>query len=230
MLTKDEMSMNDRRSYLKQMKKRYVTAPRGERGQLLTEMEQVTGLHRKSLTRLMQASRLERQPCVKQGWRTYGTQVEQVIVRVWESRNYICAEWLTLGLLGMARHLAHFESLGLTRQVEEQLATISRATVARILRKHRSQRRCLPQKGAERANAVTKGVPMGRIAWDIGEPGRFKVNLVYRSGETTGGLHSHTLQLIDVATGWSELGQYSDAARKPWRVALSRFWHVCPSR
>ena len=204
MPTSNEMSINDRRSYLKQMKKRYETAPRAERGQLLTEMQQVTGLHRKSLTRLMQRGQLARQPRRKQRGRTYGLEVERVIVRVWESRDYICAERLTPGLLGMARHLRRFEPLDLTSQVQEQLATISRATVARILRKHRSEKRRLPQKGAERANAVTKGVPMGRIAWNIEEPGHFEVDLVYHSGETIGGQHGHSLQLIDVATGWSE--------------------------
>ncbi len=62
----------------------------------------------------------------------------------------------------------------------------------------------LPQKGAERANRATAGVPMGRIPWDVDEPGHFEVDLVYHSGETTAGLHGHTIQLIDVATGWSE--------------------------
>lgn len=204
MPTTEEMSVNDRRIYLKQMKKRYVTARRAERGQLLTEMEQVTGLHRKSLTRLMQSGKLERKPRSKERGCTYGREVEQVIVRVWESRDYICAERLTPGLLKMAQHLAGFEPLGLTSEIEQQLATISRATVARILRKHRSVKRRLPQKGAERANSATKGVPTGRIAWDISEPGHFEVDLVYHSGETTAGLHGHTLQLIDVATGWSE--------------------------
>lgn len=204
MPTTHEMRVNDRRMYLKQMKRRYMTATRADRGPLLSEMEQVTGLHRKSLTRLMQSASLERQPRVKQRGRTYGLEVKRVIVRVWESRDYICAERLTPGLLSMAQHLARFEPLGLTSQVEEQLATISRATVARILRKYRSHKRRLPQKGAERANAVTKGVPMGRIAWDMGEPGHFEVDLVYHCGETTGGQHGHSLQLIDVATGWSE--------------------------
>jgi hypothetical protein len=204
MPTEDEMSVNERRKYLKRMKERYVGAKRAERGRLLSEMEQVTGMHRKSLTRLMHAGSLERKkrtlprPC------SYGLEVEQVIVRVWESRDYICAERLTPSLLEMAQHLARFEPLGLTAQVEEQLATISRATVARILRKYRSRRVRLPQKGAERANQVTKGVPMGRIPWDIGEPGHFEVDLVHHSGESTAGVYGHTIQLIDVKTGWSE--------------------------
>src|SRR5205807_4550252 len=99
---------------------------------------------------------------------------------------------------------ACFEPLDVTRQVQEQLATISRATVARLLSKHRSQVRRLPQKGAGRANAATQGVPMGRIPWEVSEPGHFEVDLVYHSGESTAGLHGHTIQLIDVATGWSE--------------------------
>ncbi len=204
MLTEDEMTVNERRKYLKRMQVRYAAAKRAERGSLLTEMQQVTGLHRKSLTRLMHAASLERKKRVSQRARTYGVATEQVIVRVWESRDYICAERLTPGLLTMAQHLARFEPLGLTRQVQEQLATISRATVARILRKYRARVRRLPQKGAERANSATQGVPMGRISWEVSEPGHFEVDLVYHSGESTAGLHGHTIQLIDVATGWSE--------------------------
>ena len=60
MPTEDEMSVNERRKYLKRMKERYVVAKRAERGRLLSEMEQVTGMHRKSLTRLMHAGSLER--------------------------------------------------------------------------------------------------------------------------------------------------------------------------
>ena len=115
-----------------------------------SEMEEVTGMHRKSLTRLMHATSLERRQRQRPRARQYGLEVERVIVRVWESRDYICAERLTPGLLVMARHLACFEPLGLTARVEEQLATISRATVARLLGKYRSQMVRLPQKGAER--------------------------------------------------------------------------------
>jgi len=204
MPTEEDMTVTERRKYLKRMKVRYTAAPRGERGRLLTEMQQVSGLHRKSLTRLMHAPSLERKPRTKQRERTYGLATEQVIVRVWESRDYICAERLTPGLLSMAQHLAGFEPLGLTDQVEDQLATISRATVARLLRKHRSQMRRLPQKGAERANSATAGVPMGRIPWDTQEPGHFEVDLVFHSGASLAGLHGHTIQLLDVATGWSE--------------------------
>jgi len=98
--------------------------------------------------------------------------VEEVIVQVWESLDYICAERLTPVLLAMAQYLAGFGVVKLSSEVQEQLKTISRATVGRRLRANRRRQRGLPQKGAERANQATKGVPMRRIAWDTTEPGQ----------------------------------------------------------
>jgi hypothetical protein len=204
MPTEDEMTQNERRKYLKRMKPRYLKAKRRERSQLLSEMEQVTGLHRKSLTRLLHAASLERKRRQKPRERSYGAEVEEVIVWVWESLDYICAERLTPVLLPMAQHLARFGAVKLREEIEEQLKTISRATVSRILHRYRSRRRRLPQKGAERANQVTKGVPMGRIPWNTTEPGHCEVDLVYHSGASVAGEFGHTIQMVDVATGWSE--------------------------
>ena len=189
----DEMTVNERRKYLKRMKPLYVQAKKAERSRLLTEMEQVSGLHRKSLSRLLHAQSLERKSRQKLRRPSYGAEVEEVILQVWESLDDICAERLTPALFTMAQHLARFATVKLTGEIEEQLQTISRATVSRILRRYRSRRRRLPQKGAERANQVTKGVPMGRLAWDIKEPGHFEVDLVYHSGESTTGEHGHTI-------------------------------------
>ena len=144
MPAEDEMTIDERRKYLKKQQERYRKARRKERGNLLSEMEQVTGMHRKSLTRLLHGASLERHKQYTPRPRSYGPEVEWVIVRVWESRDYICAERLTPGLLRM------------TTAVEKQLAQVSRATVGRILRAHRSRKARLPQKGAERANQATK--------------------------------------------------------------------------
>jgi len=135
MPTEDEMTVNERRKYLKRMKPLYLKAKKAERSRLLTEMEQVSGLHRKSLSRLLHAQSLERKSRQKPRKPNYGAEVEEVILQVWESLDYICAERLTPALLTMAQHLARFASVKLTGEIEEQLQTISRATVSRILRR-----------------------------------------------------------------------------------------------
>lgn len=226
MSAETEMTIDERRKYMKVMKARYQKAKRKEQGQLLTEMEAVTGLHRKSLTRLLHAPSLARKKRKTPRACTYGKEVEAVIVRAWESLDYVCAERLTPVLLATAQHLAKFGEVTLSPKVEEQLAHISRATVSRLLRKHRSQRRRLPQKGAERANQATKGIPMGRIAWDIAEPGHCEVDLVHHSGESSSGEYVHTLQVVDVKTGWSErvavMGRGQQAMEGGFRRILER--------
>lgn len=226
MPTEDEMTVSERRKYLKRMKPLYVKAERTEQSRMLTEMEQVTGLHRKSLLRLLHASTLERKKREKGRRRTYGGAVEQVILVVWESLDYVCAERLTPVLLCTAEHLARFGSVQLSGEVKEQLAQISEATVTRLLRKYRSRKQRLPQKGPERANQVRKPVPMKRIPWETGEPGHFEVDLVQHSGESGEGSFAFTLQLVDVATGWSErvalLGKGQHAMEGGFRRILER--------
>jgi len=226
MPTEEQMTVNERRKYLKLMNPRYQGASRAEQSHLLTEMEQVTGLHRKSLLRLLHAKTLERKKRSKGRGRTYGLAIEQVILVVWESLDYICAERLTPVLLTTAQHLARFGSVHLTVEVEEQLAQISEATVTRLMRKYRSRKQRLPQKGPERANQVRKPVPMKRIPWETSEPGHFEVDLVHHGGESSEGTYVHTLQMVDVATGWSErvavLGRGQKAMEGGFRRILER--------
>ena len=226
MPTRDEMTIDERRKYVKLMAPRYQTAKRKERSQLLSEMEQVSKLHRKHLIRLLNGQSLERKKRSMPRSRTYGVEVERVVLRVWESLDYICAERLTPSLLWMAKHLTSFGALVLTVAVESQLATISPATVQRMLRKNRARKARLPRTGPHRANQVTKGVPMGRIPWDTKEPGHFETDLVHHGGESTVGEYGYTLQLLDVSTGWSErvmlLGRGQQAMEKAFNQVLER--------
>ncbi|MGH2482483.1 MAG: integrase, partial [Ktedonobacteraceae bacterium] len=222
----DEMTIDERRKYVKLMAPRYQKAKRTERSQLLTEMEQVTKLHRKHLTRLLNGESLERKKRQTPRSRTYGLEVERMILRVWESLDYICAERLTPSLVKTAKHLATFGVVVLSAEVENHLTRISVATVERVLRKHRSRKARLPRPGPRRTNQVTKGVPMKRIAWDITEAGHFEVDLVHHSGESAAGEYGHTLQLLDVATVWSErvmlLGRSYQAMRTAFEQVSQR--------
>ena len=226
MPTRDEMTIDERRKYVTLMAERYWKAKRKERSQLLSEMEQVSKLHRKHLIRLLNGKSLERKKRSTPRSRTYGPEVERVVLRVWESLDYLCAERLTPSLGRTAKHLAGFGSLVLTTEVESQLAMISPATVERMLRKNRARKARLPRTGPHRANQVTKGVPMGRIPWDTSDPGHFETDLVHHGGESAAGEYGHTLQLIDVATGWSErvmlLGRGYQAMERAFKEVIER--------
>lgn len=220
------LTIDERRKYLKRVQPRYVAADRAGRGALLTEMERVTGLHRKSLTRLLAAPSLERQPRRRHRGRAYGPAVRTVVAAVWESLDYICAERLTPALLPTARHLAAFGACRLSPQVEAQLGTISRATVQRMVATMPRPTPRLPRGGPEQANRLRQAVPTGRIPWQTRVPGHFEVDLVHHCGGSTAGEYVHTLQMVDVATGWSErvaiLGRSQRAMEGGFRRILGR--------
>jgi hypothetical protein len=203
MSTDDKMSIDERRKYLRRMKKRYAQASRQERGQLLDEMEAVTDLHRKSLIRLM-SSDLERKPRRKQRGCKYRSDVDDALRVIAESLDYICAERLTPNLVWTAEHLARQGEMEVTSQLLEKLGQISVSTVRRRLDRIRQDRPRLPRKGPERANQVTRDVPMKRIPWNEQEPGHFETDLVHHCGPSACGEYGHTLQMLDVTTGWSE--------------------------
>jgi len=225
MSIEDKMTINERRKYLHRIQKRYREADRKAKGRLLDEMEQVTELDRKYLVTLL-GSNLKRKARRRQRGRTYGPEVDAALRVIDESFDYICPERLTPNLVWMAEHLAQHGELETSRELLEKLGQISISTVKRILRRMRQDQPRLPRKRPSRANKLVRDIPMRRIPWDTSTPGHFEVDLVHHSGPTTYGEYMCTLQIIDIATGWSErvavLGRSYRVMQHAFRLILRR--------
>ena len=227
MPSEEKMSVDERRKYLRLVAPRYSKARRAERSKLLTEMAAVTGLHRKSLLRLMHMPSLERAPKrLRFRRRRYGSAVADVVGVVWESLDYVCAERLTPVLLYTAQQLAQWEELVLTPEVEAALRSISRATVQRLLQRFQQDTPKLPRRKPQLPNHLLREVPMGRLSWATAVPGSFETDLVHHCGSVSAGEYIHTLQLVDIATGWSErvavLGRSQEAMGRGFRLGQER--------
>jgi hypothetical protein len=166
-------------------------------------MEAMTHLHRKTLIRWMHRAP-ERKARSHERGREYGPEVGEALRVISETLDRITVERLTPTLVPMARLLAAHGELTITPGLLEDLERISPSTVGRILKRLRRDEYRLPRRGPTEANGLRRNVPMRRIPWDEREPGHFEVDLVYHSGPTATGEHLHTVQLVDVATGWSE--------------------------
>ena len=203
MAAKDPMTIDERRKYLYGMQKRYRESTRRERAQLLDEMEAVTRLHRKSLVRLIQGD-LDRKGRRAQRGRSYSREVDQALQVIAESLDYLCAERLQPNLVWMASHLARHGELQVSPQTLQQLGKISVSSVRRSLQRLAQDQPRLPHRRPRPTNPATRGIPAMRIPWQEQEPGHFETDLVHHCGLSTSGQYIHTLQMIDVATGWSE--------------------------
>ena len=222
----EAMTIDERRKCIKRMRASYLAADRAERGRLLDTLEALTHLDRKTLIRLLRSPDLARRPRARQRGRVYGHAVDDALRVIWETLDYVCAERLTPVLVPTARRLAAHGELVLTDELVAQLERISIASVQRRLSRLGQDTPRLPRKGPERANRVAREIPMQRIAWDVAAPGHFEVDLVHHSGPVTDGDYLHTLQLVDVATGWSErvavLGRSQRAMEAGFRRVLAR--------
>jgi len=198
------MDIHQRRKYLKMMQERYQLSNRPGRTFLLNEMEEMLGLHRKSLIRLMHSD-LKRKPRRKQRGRSYGPEVDDAIRVIWETLDYPCAERLAPALPWMAELLADHDEVSAPPELLEQLSRVSISTTGRILKRIRQDMPRPPRKRPKSGNTVTAGIPMRRIPRDEQQPGHLETDLVHHCGPSASGEYVHSLQMVDVTTGWSEL-------------------------
>ncbi len=202
----DPMTINERRKYLHKMWERYRKANRSEKGRLLDEMEQITGMHRKALIRVL-TGRLSRKKRARERGPAYGAIVADAVRIIAYSLDYPCAERLKPVLGWMAKHLASHHEIRLEPETLHLLEQISVSTLKRILKKMGRADPKLAYRKPPRPqrNHLRTAYPMRRIPWDIPEPGHFEVDLVVHSGEDSVGEFIHTIQMVDVHTGWSEI-------------------------
>ncbi|HNT78508.1 MAG TPA: hypothetical protein PKH77_26140 [Anaerolineae bacterium] len=132
-----QMTIDERRKYLQIMQPRYQAATRAAQGHLLTEMEQVTGLHRKSLIRLLRAD-LQRHARTHERGCKYDAEVEAALAVIVEAVDYVCAERVHGSLQEIVASLEAHDELPVTPGVRAKLAQISL---------NRSRRTALPSPG-----------------------------------------------------------------------------------
>ena len=125
------------------MQERYLAAERSGKTQLLSEMECMTSLHRKSLIALMH-SNLGRMSQRKQPGRSYGPEVDDAIRVIWETLDYPCPERLTPALSEMAAYLALYDELIASPQLLAQLDRISVSTETEASGNHRCHTILIP--------------------------------------------------------------------------------------
>jgi len=203
MSNNEKMNIDERRKYLRLVRPRYRKAGRKEKGQLLNEMVAVTGLERKTLIHLMKGS-LRRKPRNKERGKRYNVPFDDTLRVIYESLDCICAERLTPNLVWMAQHLEAHHELETTPELLAQLEQVSVSTVERRLDLIRQDQPRLPRKKPRPRNKLLQNIPMLRLPWSIAEPGHFETDTVHHCGPTASGEYAYTLQMIDVATGWSE--------------------------
>lgn len=134
MSEKDPMTIDERRKDIHKMWGRYRDASRKEKRLLLDEMMLVTGMHRKSLIRIIKG-RLSCQKRETQRGTIYGAAVADAVRVIARSLDYPCAERLKPNLVWLAKHLVEHKELVIKAETFEKLEQISISTLKRLLKR-----------------------------------------------------------------------------------------------
>lgn len=199
------MTKTTRRELLAVIKQRYLKASRLEKTAILNEFCEGTGYHRLYAIRILQAAHHYRSGSRKRR-RTYSSSLMAFIVKIWELLEYPCGTRLKPQLVPMA------ESLMRAKEVEplsddewRQLRAISGKTLDRRLKREREIRRLRRNRGMTRHGSLIKSaVPVRITDWNTQKIGFMEMDTVAHNGGDPSGSFIYSLDMVEIATGWSE--------------------------
>lgn len=198
------MSQKSKKELVEAIQARYLKATKAGKKQILDELIAATGYHRKYAIRVLR-HRPRTKNLKKPGkQKEYGPDVVIPLKMIWETCGCICSRRLKPFISEMIEVLEREKELHLDEKIKKQLIKMSRATIDRCLRPHRT--------GHPRGLSTTKpGTLLKRqipiqthTAWDDQKPGFEEVDLVAHCGTSTEGQYLFTLTSTDIATGWTE--------------------------
>ena len=198
------MSMPARREYLASIYRRYRQSTKPEKSRILKEFCRAAGYHRKYATRLLNAP-LRRTPVPRRGRGcTYTHEDTYFLKKMWAVLDYPCGQRLQPMVPEMIAVLARFRELMVPVGVADHLRRMSAATIDRRLARCRHEAGRRLRGTTKPGSLLKKQIPIVLSRWNETEPGYTELDLVAHCGNSAAGDFVSTLNLTDLATGWSE--------------------------
>ena len=198
------MSKISKREYLFEVKKKYWKAKKGRKSQLLDDFCAFAGYNRKYAIELLNNPLPEKWKRYKARQKYYDQPVIDVLKKIWEALDSICAERVHPQIPSMLEKLIECDEITISREIEEKLREISLGQVKAIL-KNEKTRSTVKIRGATRPGTLLKHQIAIRYGpWEDVDPGFFEMDTVAHCGDTVAGEFIYSLDLIDIATGWNE--------------------------
>jgi len=210
--------MNEKRAVVKAMAGRYRKGSKKEKGRMLDELEALTGYNRWYGVRLLRGhgkvvrvgSGLRVQGDVSRSRqrvvrRVYDAAVEKALRGIWATLDYLCGKRLVAILPEVIGILEKHGEIELEAATRRKLLQISAATIDRLLAPTRKRMELRGRSGTKPGTLLKHQIPIRTFAqWDNAVPGFVEIDLVGHDGGVSHGDFCHTLDVTDIASGWTE--------------------------
>jgi hypothetical protein len=198
-----QMSQTTRQEILTQMRRRYARAGRQFKSQLVSELVQLFGYHRKAALRALRSRPpVERAPFARGRPREYAPdKLLPPLKAIWLAALQPCGVRLKAAL---PEWLPDYEAdhRPLDPDVRQSLLAASRATLDRLLIPARVEHR---RRAATRPGSLLRGEIPIRTEWPEATPGYLEMDTVALCGGSLDDRHGWMFDAVDIHTTWSVL-------------------------
>ena len=196
------MSNEAKLEHLLAIKKRYLSATKAEKKIILDEFCKTCNYNRKYAIRLIN-KRSTASPGKKKSGRPKKYSHPSLINFLRELRiysNLVCSKRLK----AMIPIWLPFFEKELTGEIRSLLLEISPATIDRILHKMKCKYKRLGFSSTKPGSLLKKHIPIKTNQWDESRPGFIEADTVAHCGSSLSGIFIYTVNVTDIATGWTE--------------------------
>lgn len=207
---------------------RYQKARKKDKGFILNEFTKLTGYDRRYASYVLRSHgkklwinrktvlvsdvrKLKR----RKKERIYDDAVAVALKKAWEMMDYICGKRLAPILKELIPRLVRFGEIRLTQAAKDKLIKISPATIDRVLASERKKYKIKGRANTKPGTLLKNQIPVRTFSqWDDKRPGFVEIDLVGHDGGDGSGDFLQTLDVTDVATGWTETQAVKNKAQQ----------------
>jgi hypothetical protein len=191
-------------------------ATRRARGELLDQVCALNGWHRsharKALKQALTLKVVELRPPRKP---IYGAPVITALQFLWAVQGTPCGRLLAAALPDLVPRLRRLGELKIDNDTAALLLKIAPATIDRRLAEDRAKLIVRGRSLTKPGTLLKDSIPMRTWAdWNDAVPGFVEIDLVCHEGGNSSGEFCFTLDITDIATGWTETRSVKNKAQK----------------
>lgn len=201
------MSPRFKREYMETIWLRYKRAiKRAEKSALITELCLTCHWHRKHAIRaLKNFKRFTKAKLKKRGKPSIYNipSVTEPLKRIWLAAGQPCSKLLKSTIKLWLPYYAQ-EFNGLPLNAVKALLKVSPASIDRALKPTRAKYTKRGRSTTKPGTLLRKSIPIKTDQWNELRPGFLEADTVAHCGDTVAGMFVYTLNLVDIATSWTE--------------------------
>jgi hypothetical protein len=198
------MSNTAKIEYLQEIRKRYFYVTKSEKSQILDEFCTVCNLNRKYAIRLVHKKNTFTSKRKGRPKKYYSPALLGFLKDHWVMTNLACSKRLKAAIPLWLPYYNLNNSNHLTEKDIKLLTEISPRTIDRLLHRLKSRYKKLGLSTTKPGSLLKKQIPIKLNQWDETRPGFIEADTVAHCGSSVSGQFAYTLNVVDIATGWTE--------------------------